>query len=323
MIWKALFSVIGAGSFFFILNQYGFGKIAHDLSGLGWWAIPLALSFAPVAFLYGLAWFLVTPALPLRRLPAMLPLSAISLAWNNLSPFVKVLGEPMRVNLLDGWIPRKAAIESAVIYNLAHILGTLLAFVIGAVVILCVYPVDETIHYSFIGIGIAAFALLLGVYYLPQFAGHKRRRRKPGVKPSFFAKARFYLRWSFSKMRMFSRRYPARFYAAVLVETLVRFVEGITFYVAFKSMRAPVSVLSASLLDVGRALLDNAFFFIPYQVGSREGGILLIARNVLHIEDSSVVSATVFYRLVEIFWMALGYLMWLAIQRGSSRKSPT
>jgi len=322
LIWKVLFSLLGAGSFVFILNEYGFAKVGADLANLGWWAIPLAASFLPVAFLYGLAWFLVTPTLPLRRLPGMLKLSVISLGWNNLSPFMKVLGEPVRVLLLEDWIPRKAALESAILYNLVHILGTLLAFILGAVLILALYPVSDTIRYSFLGVMAAASLLLLLVYFLPRLTrGRRRSRRVRGEKIRFTTKARFWLRWSFSKMRLFSRRYPARFWSAVSVEIVVRFVEGLTFYVAFKALGAPVTVLAASLLDVGRALLDNALFFIPYQVGSREAGILLLSQRVLHIGEGFVVSASVLYRLVEIFYMALGYALWT--HRTSSRKVST
>jgi hypothetical protein len=322
LIWKILFSLLGLGSFVFILNEYGFAKVAADLASLGWWVIPLAASFLPVAFLYGLAWFLVTPSLPLSRLPGMLRLSVISLGWNNLSPFMKVLGEPVRVLLMEDWIPRKAALESAILYNLVHILGTLLAFILAGVIILAAYPVSDTIHYAFLGVMAAATVLLLVIYYLPFLTrGRSRQRRRRGGKIGFMPKARYWLRWSFSRMRLFSRRYPARFWSAVGVEIVVRFVEGLTFYVAFRALGAPISALAASLLDVGRALLDNALFFIPYQVGSREAGILLLSEHVLGIGKNAVVSASVFYRLVEIFYMALGYALWT--HRASSRKVST
>ena len=44
MIWKALFGALGLGSFLYILGGYGFGRLATDLSHLGWWAIPLAFA---------------------------------------------------------------------------------------------------------------------------------------------------------------------------------------------------------------------------------------------------------------------------------------
>ena len=102
-----------------------------------------------------------------------------------------------------------------------------------------------------------------------------------------------------------------RFGAPGLFEIAARFIEGATFYVAFRSLAQPVPALECGLLDVGRALVDNLFFFIPYQVGSREGGMLLLATGALAIPGRATVSAAVFYRLVEIFWTGIGYLLWI------------
>ncbi|MGZ3653067.1 MAG: hypothetical protein ACXWSC_17935, partial [Bdellovibrionota bacterium] len=71
----------------------------------------------------------------------------------------------------------------------------------------------------------------------------------------------------------------------------------------------------------GRAIVDNLFFFIPYQVGSREGGIVMLAEHALGLSGAAAVSAAVFYRLVEIFWTGVGYLFW--IQDENAFKSST
>lgn len=317
MILKAVFTAIGLGSFVWILHGYGFERVATDILSLGWWAIPLALSFLPVAFLYGLAWMLVTPALPFSTAFSFLRYSVISVAWNNLSPFVKMLGEPVRVMLLEDRIGRKAAVESAVLYNLVHILGTLVAFITGAALLLFLYPVTETIRFAFLGVIGITTALLLMVYFLPHAGKILGRSRNRG----FTAKLRFWLRWAFAKMRMFSRRYPARFWTAVGLEVIVRFVEGVTFYVAFLALGEHVGAVEAALLDVGRALADNVFFFIPYQVGSREAGLRLLSDEVMRLGPVSIVSAALFYRLMEIFWMGAGYMLWM--RASSSRRSET
>ena len=65
--------------------------------------------------------------------------------------------------------------------------------------------------------------------------------------------------------------------------------------------------------------VDNLFFFIPYQVGSREGTILMLTQHVFNAGAKAAVGAAVMYRLVEICWMVFGYILW--ISAGSSRKS--
>lgn len=317
MIWKALFSALGLGSFLFILHGYGFERVAADLAGLGWWAIPLALSFLPTVFFYSVAWLLITPEMQLAHLGALHRLTIISVAWNNLSPFVKVLGEPVRINLLGRWLDPKAAARSMVLYNIVHVFGTLLSFFLGALLLLLFFPVSPAFHAGFVGLLVAAPVLAFFLYLLPHLVkgyGRSAKRNK-------LVLAGFWVRWSFSKIRIFSRRYPLRFWAAVLAEVCARFIEGLTFYVAFLALRDPVPALVCGLLDVGRALMDNVFFFIPYQVGSREGGILLLAKHAVGIGAASAVSAALLYRLVEIFWMGIGYLLW--IREARSRKLST
>lgn len=308
---KIFFTALGLFSFGFILNGYGFARLAHDLAGLGWWSVPLALSWAPVVLCFALAWLLVTPELTFRHLPLLFRLTVISVAWNNLSPFVKVLGEPVRVVMLRRWMDSKAATRSTVLFNIVHTLGTLLAFFFGALLILLLFPVAPAIHQGFLALLVITPLLTAGLFFLP----HLVRGRGRSAHRNKLVVAGFWLRWGFSKIRMFSRRYPARFWGAVLLEVAARFVEGLTFYVAFLALGEPASALVSALLDVGRALVDNVFFFIPYQVGSREGGIVLLAEHALHVSKEAAVAGAVMYRLVEILWMGIGYFLWIAETR--------
>lgn len=316
MIWKVLFSVLGLGSFLIILNGYGFFRIGEDILRLGWWAVPLAVSFFPVVLCYSLAWLLVTPELKLKHLWVLTRLTIVSVAWNNLSPFVKVLGEPVRVRMLSRWLDSKASARSMVLFNIAHAMGTLFSFFLAALIMLVFYPVSQGFHLAFVAMVFATPLAMFGLYFLPSLV---KRVLGRSAKRNRLVVAGFWIRWAFSKIRIFSRRYPARFWGAVCFEMLARFVEGLTFYVSFRALGISVSAAACALLDVGRALADNMFFFIPYQVGSREGGTLLLAEHALKIGTEGVVVAVLFYRLVEILWTGFGYLLWINEER--TRKS--
>ncbi len=312
MIWKALFTLLGFASLVYIFHGYGLPRIAADIGNLGWWTIPLALSFLPTVFCYALAWLLITPELKLSHLWALHRLTLVSVAWNNLSPFVKVLGEPVRLILLGRWLDPKAAARSTVLYNIVHTLGTLCSFFLCSLLLLLFFPVSKGLHVGLVTLVVISPLLMFGLYLLPHLARPKRGRN---AKRNRIVIAGFWLRWGMSKIRIFSGRYPARFWAAVGLEVLARFVEGATFYIAFLALHHPVSLLFCGLLDVGRALIDNLFFFIPFQVGSREGGILLLTEHALRTGSEAAVSAAVLYRLVEVFWMGAGYLLWINEER--------
>jgi hypothetical protein len=318
VIWKALFGVLGLASLFYILQSYGLPRLGEDIGHLGWWAIPLALSFLPVVMCYAVAWLLVTPELGPRHLFALARYSSIAVAWNNLSPFVKALGEPVRAQMLGKWISPRAAARSVVVYNLVHIIGTLSSFVLGSLILLLFFPVTGVIRTGLFVFLVVAPLLIAGLFSFPYISkkvlGHRVKRTR-------LALAGFWVRWSFSKMRTFSSHNPLRFWGAAGMEMLARFVEGCTFYVSFQALGKPVPAFTCGLLDIGRALMDNIFFFVPYQVGSREGGIVLLAQHAVGVAATAAVSAAVFYRLVEIFWMGTGYLFWIFEER--SRKSST
>lgn len=317
ILWRAAFSLLGLGSLAYILHGYGFARLGQDLAGLGWWSVPLALSWAPVVACYALAWLLVTPELGPRHAGSLFRMMIISVAWNNLSPFVKVLGEPVRMVMLRRWLDGKAAARSTLLFNIVHMTGTLLAFFFGALAILLLFPVAPGVRAGFVVL-IAATPILTAVLYM---LPHLVRGRGKRAHRNKLVIAGFWLRWSLSKIRIFSGRHPARFWAAVVLEVAARFVEGLTFFIAFHALGEPASVVVSALLDVGRALVDNVFFFIPYQVGSREGGIVLLAEHALHVNAQAAVAAAVMYRLVEILWMGIGYLLWIAETR--SRRPST
>ena len=312
---KALLGTVGLASLFFILRDYGFAKLLQDISLTGWWVFPLLFSFVPVLLLYSLAWHLVTPEKPWRAFPHLFRLMIISIAWNNLSPFIKVFGEPIKITALTPNLGRRTAIKSILLYNLVHIYGTVLAFVLGAILLLWCYHVPSAYKIGFVSLIGVFLVALAAIYFLPKAKKRKRSRRKNGL----VRKVNLWLHWSLSKIRVFNKNHPGRLLLAVFLETLARFVEGVTFFFAFYSLKHPISLSASALLDVGRALLDNLFFFIPYQVGSREAGLIFLTERVMNLQDCPQVSAAILYRLVEVIWILIGYLLWM--NSAKSRKS--
>ena len=315
MIWKWAFGILGLFSFSFILYSHGLHQASSEIFGIGWFAVPLLLSFIPVVACYAAAWKLVTPGKYGRPPPhAFFTITVVGIAWNNLSPFVKFLGEPIRVVLLSRWMDKKRAIQSILLYNLVHIYGTFYAFILGASGLLLLYPVPKLIRLGFFLLIGTVITLLFILHLSPSLFTARSKKRK---KKNFLQKVGFWIRWSLSKIRIFSRTHPRRFWAAILFEISARFIEGLTFYVSFWSLGNKIKLIDAAFLDIGRALMDNVFFFIPYQMGSREMGIILLTDNVMKLGSHSALDAAIHYRITEIFWMGIGYIFWISWGRSS------
>ncbi len=319
--WKGIFSLLGFAALFFIIHDYGFDHLRHQLEFSGWLIVPLILSFIPTLLCYSLAWQLCTGNRHTRSSESFFKLSfhyfrftIISIAWNNLSPFLKVFGEPAKVSLLSEFTDTKNALRSVVIYNMVHLVGTVLAFLAAALLIPPIFRPGHTVELLCYGAVALFFVILALLLWLPKLThGFLRKHKFNRLRA-----ASLWTRWSFRQVTKFYTTQRTAFSSAVLLEVLARFIEGFTFYVAFRIVGQPLTFLSSAFLEVGRALFDNLFFFVPYQVGSREFGISILLENVLHASKDAFVAAALLYRLVEIFWVALGYALW--VKSGLRRK---
>jgi hypothetical protein len=107
--------------------------------------------------------------------------------------------------------------------------------------------------------------------------------------------------------------------ASIFFDTLARFIEGLTFYLAFHYISHHIPFLVATMLDVGRTFIDTFFFFIPYQIGAREEGVRFFMENVFNISSAGFVTVVLLYRVVEIFWIIIGYLIWVFLRPTKKR----
>ena len=110
----------------------------------------------------------------------------------------------------------------------------------------------------------------------------------------------------------FYKKNKVSFYFSLFLDVLARFVEGLTFYFGFLIAKHHVSFLNSSLIEIGRTFVDTIFFFIPYQIGTREKGVEIFMEKILVIDSKGFLSVVVMYRLVEIIWIFIGYILWVS-----------
>ncbi|MBF0206736.1 MAG: flippase-like domain-containing protein [Oligoflexia bacterium] len=304
LLFKVLFVSLGGIALFFLLKDYGGEQLLNDLKSIHSWIFLLLLTFVPTLCAYAAAWWLVTDSqFSLRQLPLFFRLTVISIAWNNLTPFLKVAGEPLKGLMLAKQLQIKdrerVAWESTIVYNYVHLLGTVMAIFVAAVAVLYLisFPLTSTMKLLVMVVALVTLVMIALGLALP----YSRFLKKLPL--NFFC------------------RHPYRVTIAILLEVMARFVEGLTFYLAFLILKNPLPFLDASLLEVGRTLIDNIFFFVPYQVGSREQGIFFFLTEILGRDSKGYLGAAMIYRLVEVIWVGIGYLLF-AIQEFYLRRRP-
>ena len=318
---KILFTLIGIVSLFKIIQSYGFSIVQDEIHRSGYLLLLLALTFIPTLFCYALSWLLATNHKRmsgqmnyLKKIILFIKFTSISIAWNNLTPFLKVGGEPLKYMMLTRYLTKQDAIKSTINYNIIHLLSTVLSFIIGAIILCSLYQLPAVMKYACYGF----ILIFLCIIYIISKAMQARF--------NFFVK---YYRWQklrttvvnskviMRRLTRFYKKHPKIFFLSIFFDTIARFIEGLTFFFGFMIIKHPISLLSASILDVARTLVDTIFFFIPYQVGSREQGVHYFMEKVLVIDTHGFLTAVLFYRFVEIVWIIIGYLFWVSMSKSS------
>ncbi len=298
-----------------ILRDFGYQKIYADLKGLGWGFFPVALSFFLPFGLLALSWWvLLKDYRKSAPFPYLFSVSLVANAWNNIGPVSKSLGEPTRVLLLSDRVPIRLAVKNTFLFNLTQAMGTLTAFGFGALVAPIFFPLKGApLWITLVSAAVCLGGNFLCVYWILQKTGKISRTRAKK-----FRKTRHWLAWISHQIRKFARANPKRYFLSVFLAAAARLSEGVVFFLIFSALGTPLTLIESVAVDVGRGIADNAFFFIPYQLGSREISLIFVTESVLQKAQESAVSASLIFRLGEISWILFGFFLGVWLLKGRS-----
>src|SRR5215212_4964691 len=98
---------------------------------------------------------------------------------------------------------------------------------------------------------------------------------------------------------------------SLLIEYAARVFSMLEFFIIARGIGHPVTFGTAFLIGGFSSLVVNLFFFMPFNVGSQEGGLYAIF-GALGLPARLGVAAAVLSRLRELSWIAIGLLLVLA-----------
>jgi len=278
-----LLFLCGAGVFAFFVAQIGTTALLANAKQTGW-------MFMPLLFLTALMYLCAAAAawLMLAREPSRPPFwKLFSITWagfsiNFVTPLLNLGGEPFKIAALSRWLGVRRATSFAVLYQLVHSLGMLLTYLAAILCAFVVLPARSEWRLPLA----AAFVVLLGLAMLV-FWAHRHGglqhlldllHRVPGLRrlARRVEPQREHLRAMDEQITRFYHEDRGRFWLAVLLEFLGRGILMSEFYLILLSVGVDMGLVRAFTLGSLASLAGNLFFFVPYEIGAKEGSVVVL-----------------------------------------------
>jgi uncharacterized protein (TIRG00374 family) len=312
---QAALFVLGAAVFAYLIARIGVGRLADDAAHTGWMFIPIVAVYGFVYASSAAAWRLTMAGDPKR--PSLWRTYAILVsagAINVLTPFINMGGEPYRIAALTPWLGTQRAAGSVVLHRMLNLLGYVLVWLtaLGLGFVLLPRATRPTV------LLILAAAVLVGVIALLLF-GYRSgvlehilngMQRIPLIRrlAALIEPRRTVLAKVDHQIKEFYNSHPRRFIQAVSLEYLSRCIFMVELVLIAASLGVRLGYLRAFAIGGLEALLGNVLFFIPFELGAREGAYFLLFR-LFGYDPQLGLYVSIVSRVRDFTWIAAGLLL--------------
>ena len=322
--YQNIFFAFGIMVLILMLTQLDFKQVYEGLQRAGYWFFAvIALWF----FLYIFntsAWYVIirnnncgTSGHQKRRVGFwwLYKITVSGFALNYATPGGLMGGEPYRIMSLSPRIGTERASSSVILYAMTHIFSHFWYWLLSVALYVMTEPVNTAMGTMLAAI--TAFCLLAIWFFLK---GYKKgiatrcmsiishfpmiRHRAQG----FFESHKEQLSTIDRQIAALHKQNPRAFVAAVALELACRIVSALEIYFILLVIMPSADYLQCILILAFTSLLANMLFFMPLQLGGREGGFMMSAKGLTLSANAGIFVALI-VRIRELIWTAIGMLL--------------
>ena len=236
-------------------------------------------------------------------------------ALNYATPGGLMGGEPYRIMSLSPKIGTERASSSVILFAMTHIFSHFWFWFLSVLLYVVVHPVGVVMGAM---LSVVTLFTLVAIWFFVK--GYKKGiavsilgllSRFPLVKrwaQGFFERHREQLANIDSQIASLHNQNPKAFISAVLLELSCRIVSALEIYFILLVIQPSANYLDSILILAFTSLFANMLFFMPLQLGGREGGFLMSAKG-LALTTSAGIFVALIVRVRELIWTAIGLLL--------------
>ncbi len=312
---RLILFLVGVAIVSLMIWQAGPTQLWLGLRGSMWVVAGLLPLWLLIYLLNAIAWQQLTSAggTPIPLLQA-LRMTVMAFAVNYSTPLLSFGGEPLKVMAATPALGRRRAVGSIVAFRLLHALVHTLWF------LLVLIPAAFLLPHTPVTIGaIVVIGVVMAVLSLFLFSRHREGlvlhlleilRRIPllkrlAVKLEPQAEALHEIDRHVTEVYTSA---PGRFYNALTLEMIGRLLMLLEYWLILYGLGLGVDPWKALVVASFSSLMINTFAFIPFEIGTKEGGVYLMF-GWLGIDPALGLAAALLSRIRELITIAVGWAM--------------
>lgn len=319
--YQNIFFIFGFVVLLIMVTQLDFQQVWNGLRHAGYWFFAVLALWLFLYFFNTSAWYIIInsqEAKPEHKRISfgwLYKITVSGFALNYATPGGLMGGEPYRIMTLAPKIGTERASSSVILYAMTHIFSHLWFWFLS--IFLYILTQNLTVLMGLLLSLIGAFCLL-GIWFF--MSGYRKglakrmmniMRHLPFMKKwaqNFVESHKEQLDTIDQQIASLHKQNPKIFVSAVLLELACRVCSALELYFVLLVLLPDVNYLQCILILAFTSLFANLLFFIPLQLGGREGGFLM-ATTGLGISASAGIFVALIVRLRELIWTGIGLLL--------------
>lgn len=323
--YRNIFLVLGVVAIVIMLCTFevSYAELWQKIRHAGYWFWAVLLLWVPIYMLNAWSWYLIiNDGEQGHRVGywRVFKYTVTGYALNYVTPVGVLGGEPYRIMELTPYVGAAKASSSVILYAMMHIFSHFCFWAFSILLFLLCYLDYLTWGVALLLVLMSAFCAL-GIYFFMQ--GYRnglamRALRFFGSWPLIGRRIQRFATENAEAVQKVDRQIAdlhaqrrLTFYFSLALEFLARIVGCLE--IMFILFMLPenehgVSFCDCILMQAFMSLFANLMFFIPLEMGTREGGFALVTGGLRMSQANGVLTGLV-TRVRELLWIAVGLLL--------------
>ncbi|NLD23239.1 MAG: flippase-like domain-containing protein [Bacteroidales bacterium] len=317
---KNIFFILGALALGIMVYSIGLNNIWRDMKQTGWWYIPIIGMWIFVYIINTLSLYIIlrdgseeTKKIGFFRL---FKITISGFAINYITPFGLMGGEPYKIIELQPDLGIQKSTSSVLLGTMMRIVAHFIFWMVSIPLLIFLVPVlSDSVEVGIMITTGTTFLLLLWAYRIYTRGGVDRALIISSRLPFIGKKIKAYRTNNQEKIsqmdELISDLYKNRkrdFFLSLSFEFIARILVCVEVILMMQAIKQPITFGESVLIESLQSLISNLFFFMPMQMGAREGGFVIVY-GMLSIPLAYGVFVSICKRIRELFWTLIGVVL--------------